>query len=106
MSVAGAAIPALLAAIGALVVAIVAIFLRARAIERMYTTVPHWPRTLNDDDGVVSDPAARIELVERLAIVAEPWCVDTLREATKEERHPEVRKAIHKAWDSLRPRKS
>jgi hypothetical protein len=100
MSLAGAAIPAMLLAIAALCVAVIAIYLRARTIEAMYTTVPEWPRALSDEGG--HDPAARIELVERLAIVAQPWCLDALREATKEERHPDVRKAIRDAWETLR----
>jgi hypothetical protein len=100
MSLAGAAIPALLVAIAALCLAVVAIYLRARQIEAMYTTVPQWPRALSDDG--IADPAVRIELVQRLAIVGQPWCVDALREATKEERHPGVRKAIHDAWRTLR----
>jgi hypothetical protein len=100
MSLAGSAIPAMLAAIAALCIAVIAIYLRARNIEAMYTTIPQWPRALSDDG--VQDPAERIELVQRLAIVAQPWCLDALREATKEERHPDVRKAIADAWHMLR----
>lgn len=101
MFLAGAAIPAMLLAIAALSIAVVAIYLRARTIEAMYTTVPEWPRTLGEDQ--IADPAERIELVQRLAIVAQPWCLDALRVAAKEERHPDVRKAIRDAWRTLRP---
>jgi len=100
MFLAGAAIPAMLLAIAALCAAIVAIYLRARNVEAMYTTVPQWPRALGEDP--ITDPAERIELVQRLAIVAQPWCLDALREATKEERHPDVRKALKDAWRTLR----
>lgn len=54
------------------------------------------------DDAASCDDAARIELIERLAFVGEPWCLDALRAAAKEERNPVVRKALDDAWRSLR----
>jgi hypothetical protein len=102
MPAAGLANPAFWVAVVAIAGAIAAIYRRARTIEADYKTVPHWPQLLGFENGAAPDAATRIELVGRLAIVAEPWCVDTLREAAKEERHPHVRKAIDAAWKTLR----
>ncbi|HKE37189.1 MAG TPA: hypothetical protein VKB39_07150 [Candidatus Baltobacteraceae bacterium] len=43
-----------------------------------------------------------MDLIERLALIGQPWCIDALRAATKEERDPQVRKAIDTAWRTLR----
>ena len=89
-------------AVAALILAIAGMYARARAHHEAHTTIPDWPKTLGFDDGVPFDAAARVELVERLTIIAEPWCLDALREAMKEEKHPQVRKALNEAWKSLR----
>ena len=91
---------ALLFAVAAIFLAVALMYVRARDFDEAHTTVPEWTRAVVD--GADCDPATRIELVERLTLIAEPWCLDTLREATKEERHPQVRKALDEAWRTLR----
>ncbi len=39
----------------------------------------------------------RLDIIERLAIVAQPWCVDLLNQALKEETDPVVRDAAERA---------
>lgn len=100
MRLAGSALPALLIAVAAIAFAIVTIYMRARAIEN-YTAVPTWPQGLGYDNGAPCDWTARVDVIERLAIIGEPWCLDALRTASTEERDPRVRKAIEHALKSL-----
>ena len=39
----------------------------------------------------------RIDIIERLALVAQPWCVDLLARALQEEIDPAVRDAAERA---------
>jgi hypothetical protein len=52
-----------------------------------------WPQ-LVDESLVNADPALRLDIVERLSIIAEPWCADVLRQALKEENDARVKSAI------------
>ncbi len=53
------------------------------------------------ENGESCDAAARIELVERLEIVGEAWCVEVLRAAGRDESDRSVRKAIEAALVTL-----
>jgi hypothetical protein len=47
--------------------------------------------------GEMPDPDVRIDMVERLAIVGEAWCVETLELALREKRNPHVKNAAGNA---------
>ena len=55
-----------------------------------------WTRELIPDDDV---PAAdlRLDMIERLAIVGAPWCVETLKAALNEESDPLIHDAADRA---------
>ena len=61
-----------------------------------------WPR-LVDDSLTDTDPELRLDLVERLSIIGEPWCVEILRHAGETEDDPDVKSAISVALSQLRP---
>jgi hypothetical protein len=52
-------------------------------------------------DDAPLDVASRIDMVERLAIVGQPWCVDVLTTAAREEDDPRVSEAIAVALRTL-----
>jgi hypothetical protein len=41
-----------------------------------------------------ADPQLRLDIVERLSIIGEPWCTDILRQAFKDENDAGVKAAI------------
>jgi hypothetical protein len=53
-----------------------------------------WTQALGVPAGEPLDVAARLDMVERLALVGQPWCADLLRAAAREERDPAMRAAI------------
>jgi len=63
--------------------------------------MPQWIVSLGAEQAAV-DVAGRIELVERLAMVGEQWCVQMLQEALHEERDRRVAAAIRSALKDLR----
>lgn len=60
---------------------------------------PDWPK-LVDESLAGANRQLRMDLVERLSIVGEPWCADVLRQALKEEDDIGVRSAISVALAS------
>jgi hypothetical protein len=44
-----------------------------------------------------ADPQLRLDIVDRLSIIGEPWCVDVLRQAFKDENDAGVKAAISSA---------
>ncbi|HZZ00152.1 MAG TPA: hypothetical protein VFE36_11305 [Candidatus Baltobacteraceae bacterium] len=56
-----------------------------------------WLEAAGVDEGETCDAAMRVDLVERLALIGQPWCIDALRAASRDERTPTVRKAIKAA---------
>lgn len=64
---------------------------------------PTWMEAAGIEQGESCDVAARIELVERLALLGQPWCLDVLQTAQRDERDPSVRKAIKSARTTLSP---
>lgn len=56
-------------------------------------TAPAWPQ-LVDDSLTGAGRQLRLDMVERLSIIGEPWCVDVLRAAMAQERDATVRSAI------------
>ncbi|MDQ2865525.1 MAG: hypothetical protein M3R51_04810 [Candidatus Eremiobacteraeota bacterium] len=55
-----------------------------------------WTRSVTGSDEVL--PAAlRLDVIERLALVGEPWCVSALREAASEETDAQTRDAAERA---------
>jgi hypothetical protein len=59
--------------------------------------LPEWPRAVGVTPEDVADPAMRLEMVQRLAFLRQPWCMDTLRAAQLEERDLRVAMAIREA---------
>ena len=43
------------------------------------------------------DVPTRVDMIERLAMLGEPWCIDALKRAAKEEKNPQVVYAIEHA---------
>ena len=64
-------------------------------------TPPAWIEAAGIEKGGSCDAATRIELVERLTLVGQPWCVELLQTAQRDERDPSVRAAIESALKSL-----
>lgn len=64
-------------------------------------TQPTWIEAAGVKKGDSCDAAARIELVERLAFVGQPWCVEVLQSAQHDERDPSVCAAIKAAQAQL-----
>jgi hypothetical protein len=96
------AVPALLFASGAILFAVSTILVQARSIDAKDAASATWLAAAGIDAPESCDAAARIELVERLALVGAPWCAEVLRAAWREERTPSVRKAIRKALRAIR----
>lgn len=55
-----------------------------------------WTRAIVDNDERV-DAATRLDMIERLAIVGEPWCVTVLNDALAQERDETLRDAADRA---------
>ena len=55
-----------------------------------------WTRVATGSDDAVDYPT-RLDLVERLAMVAQPWCVDALQQAMREESDATMRDAADRA---------
>lgn len=53
-----------------------------------------WARSAGFPDDQLLDVEQRLEIVERLVMVGDDWCLETLREASREEREPRIRDAI------------
>jgi hypothetical protein len=64
---------------------------------------PTWMEAAGIDESELCDAVARIELVERLALVGQPWCVELLHTALRDERDRFVRTAIKTALETLSP---
>ena len=52
-----------------------------------------WTREFFDSDEAL-DAVTRIDMIERLAFIGEPWCVEILTAASVQEHDPSVRAAI------------
>jgi hypothetical protein len=61
-----------------------------------------WTNIFTGDDGPL-EPQERLDIVHRLEIVGEPWCIDTLRAAFNEEADPQVHEAVRLALEHLAP---
>jgi hypothetical protein len=60
-----------------------------------------WPR-LVDESLTQADTQLRMDIVERLGIIGEPWCADILRQAIEQEDDAGVKSAISSTLSSLR----
>ena len=79
------------------------IFLRDKQTAAAEATIAQWVQSIGYDEEAPVDAAARIEIVERLSLLGEPWCLETLRAAEREEQDPAVSRAISKALSALLP---
>jgi hypothetical protein len=61
-----------------------------------------WTNIFTGDDGPL-DSQERLDIVHRLEMVGEPWCIDTLRAAFNEEADPQVHEAVRLALEHLAP---
>ena len=62
---------------------------------------PSWPQLI-DESLVSADRQLRLDMIERLSIIAQPWCEDVLRQAIEQEDDAAVRDAILVAVRDLR----
>jgi hypothetical protein len=60
-----------------------------------------WAQSLGAPENEPLDVNERLEMVERLAMLGEPWCLDALRSAAHEERDPKVSDAIAAALRTI-----
>jgi hypothetical protein len=74
--------------VAAIVAGIVVTIVRGRIEES------DWTASLDLPPEAGRDAAARIEIVQRLALVGEPWCLELLRQAQRRERNEAVLRAI------------
>jgi hypothetical protein len=74
--------------VAAIVAGIVVTIVRGRIEES------DWTAGLDLPAETPRDAAARIEIVQRLALVGEPWCLEVLRHAQRSERDEAVLRAI------------
>lgn len=64
-------------------------------------SVPTWPRLI-DDSLIAADRQLRLDIIERLSIVAQPWCEDVLRQAVEQEDDAVVKSAAVSALEATR----
>ncbi|MBV8490454.1 MAG: hypothetical protein JO199_07995 [Candidatus Eremiobacteraeota bacterium] len=93
-------------ALGTLIVARV----RERAWKSSYAAPSHtlpssaeamrWTEALGAPPGELLEVADRVDMIERLAILGEPWCKDVLHDAAREERDPVVIAAVDEALNA------
>jgi hypothetical protein len=60
-----------------------------------------WPR-LVDESLTNANRNLRLDLVERLSIIGQPWCADILRQALEEESDGSIKAAITNALSASR----
>lgn len=75
-------------AVGLLLFGISTAMLRKPAVAN-----PSWPQLI-DESLVSADRQLRLDIIERLSIVAQPWCEDVLRQAIEQEDDAVVKNAI------------
>jgi len=80
-------------AIGAIVFAIGTSL--SRASRREAALLPSWTIAVSGDDPLTPDE--RIELLERLTIVDQPWCAELIEAAAQQERDPRVRRVAKRS---------
>jgi hypothetical protein len=59
-----------------------------------------WARLVATEDGPL-DVQDRLDMVARLEMVGEKWCIDALESATREEQDPQVNAAVHATLQRL-----
>jgi len=62
---------------------------------------PKWPQLI-DESLVAADRQLRLDIIERLSIVAQPWCEDVLRQAIEQEDDAAVKSAAASALEASR----
>ncbi|HTU82650.1 MAG TPA: hypothetical protein VMF61_11005 [Candidatus Acidoferrales bacterium] len=53
-----------------------------------------WVKSIGVTEEHPIDAELRVDMIERLGLLGEPWCEDALRAASHEERDPHVSEAI------------
>ena len=61
-----------------------------------------WARLVTSEDGQLS-VQDRLDMVSRLEMVGEKWCIDALESATREEQDPQVNAAVRETLTRLHP---
>jgi hypothetical protein len=61
-----------------------------------------WARLVTSEDGQLS-VQDRLDMVSRLEMVGEKWCIDALESATHEEEDPQVNAAVRATLSRLHP---
>ena len=65
------------------------------------TQMVAWANAVTGTDDAL-DTATRIDIIERLVLVGEPWCIDVIRAAAETENDAPVRDAAARALHALR----
>jgi hypothetical protein len=88
---------------GAILLAAAVIFIQAYSFEapRRADAAADWLQSLGVAPDAAPSAAERIEMVQRLALVREPWCREVLHEAARQERDPDVLAAIDRVLSTL-----
>ena len=71
-------------------------FAAPTAVVRSLTPMLPWTHAVAETDEEL-DPAMRLDIIERLAMVGAPWCVDALNAAIRGERDEALRDAADRA---------
>lgn len=96
-------IPVIVFAGGAVLYAAGKIYSHARSLSANGDARFTWIEAAGIAQDESCDAAARRELVDRLTVVGQPWCVEVLHLALREERDRSVRKAIRFALTIMSP---
>jgi hypothetical protein len=87
--------------VGLLLYGIGTSMLRSQRAQSPNVKAVTWPR-LVDESLNDADPQLRLDIVERLGIIGEPWCADILHQAMEQEDDAGVKSAISSTLSSLR----
>ena len=60
-----------------------------------------WYKIFTGDDSGVPNAPERLDMIERLAMLGEPWCIDTLKQAAAEESDATISNAVRSALQAL-----
>jgi hypothetical protein len=72
---------------------------RAQSPAHVSSAALTWTHAVAGTKDALGDDT-RLDLIDRLAIIGEPWCVDALREAVAQEENPAIRNAAERALSS------
>ena len=87
--------------LGAIFIAGLLLYVLGGMLQRRSDVVLTWAQRI-DESASGLDVTQKIELIERLGLIATPWSEQILLQARIEERAPELRRAIDAALEDVR----